>query len=287
MVAALDGVAVKLDRAAEHLETIHSGFRQFIEVDLENRTSQVGDIDPHQTGWQFIRWGKVPAPDPRLGAILGDFVHNVRSALDQTIWQLVKANGCTPERTTQWPVSETEGQWRNDITHRDIDNRGPAPTAGLSNDAFELVRQFQPFQAGKKLRSKDPLLILHRLSNEDKHRTLHAAASYPAELAADTRVIPSGYVALTSVQGPRQPILISEGAILVRYKLRKVHWPPPEGVVVQVCAPSMGLQLAFTADGEPVATLGHLVLMLDRARAVHVAALALPELTLCAAAPGE
>jgi hypothetical protein len=159
MGIAQDGVAIKLDRAAEHLEAIDSGFRQFIEVDLENRTSQVADIDPDERGWQFIKWGKVPTPDPRLGAVLGGFVHNVRSALDQTIWQLVKANGCTPERTTQWPVSETEGQWRNDITHRDVAKRGPAPTAGLSNDAFELVRQFQPFRAGKKLRSKDPLLF--------------------------------------------------------------------------------------------------------------------------------
>jgi hypothetical protein len=56
---------------------------------------------------------------------------------------------------------------------------------------------------------------------------------------------------------------------------------------VQVCAPSMGMQLAFTADGEPVATLGHLILMLDRARAVHTAALALPELSPRTAATGE
>ncbi|MDQ1742189.1 MAG: hypothetical protein QOE23_528 [Pseudonocardiales bacterium] len=279
MVAALDGVAIKLDRAAEHFETLDAGLRQFIELELSNSSRLVRDIDPDERGWQFLKWGSVPEPDRRLGAILGDFVHNVRSALDQTMWQLVKANGATPGKHTQWPVSETEGQWRVDITERDVSKLGPAPTAGLSNDAFELVRQFQPFQAGRRLRSKDPLLLLHRLSNVDKHRTMHVAASYPVEVLPNMRITPAGYLELTSVQAPTRPILISEGAILVRFKLRKVRWPPSEGVVVQVQAPGIGLQLAFTLDGEPIATLGHLDEMLTKARSVHAAALALPELT--------
>lgn len=277
MVAALDGVAIKLDRAAEHLEAINAGLRDYVEVKLNNRFGLDGEVDPDETGWQFITWGSsIPPPDPRLGAVLGDFVHNVRSGLDQIVWQLVKANGGNPDRT-QWPVSVTENQWRNDVTHRDPD-WGPAPTAGLSDDALELVRQFQPFQARRRLRLKDPLLLLQRLSNVDKHRTLHIAICY-AELDPNVTITPSGYLAFTAIRRPRKPITLTEGAEILRYKLRKVRWPPPEGVIVEVNPPSFGVQLAFASEGDAVvATLGHLEPLLDKARAIHAAALALPEL---------
>lgn len=44
--------------------------------------------------------------------LVGDYVHNVRSALDHVVWQLVIANRGAPGRHTQFPIALTEKHWR-------------------------------------------------------------------------------------------------------------------------------------------------------------------------------
>lgn len=61
---------------------------------------------------EIVFTGRVLHPPPlRLGVIVGDLVHNVRSALDHLVWQLVLANAQQPTRATQFPVCSKREQW--------------------------------------------------------------------------------------------------------------------------------------------------------------------------------
>ncbi len=275
----LKGAAVKLARAGEHLETINAALRSFIEVELNN-SMMLSGMDPENPGWQIVSWATpVPEADPRIGAILGDFVHNVRSALDQLMWSLVAASGGKAGNHTHWPIIETDGQWRNSITNRPA-TEGFPPTHGITDDALQLVKSFQPLTRGRKGRSNAPLMQLLRLSNEDKHRTLHASLGVPVQIPALT-IEPPGYVAIVSAQTVQRPIPVKEGAPLFRVKLRQITWPPPEGVEVRMKMPKgVGIAACFyKADGTYVAAAEHLTLMLDEAVTILEAFARRPEFT--------
>lgn len=271
----LAGVGLKLDRAKVHLKAINTAVKTFIEVDLYN-TQRFSSIDALDRQWQDITWDTPPNINPSIGTVLGDFVHNVRSALDQLIFRLVEANGNNPGGHTQWPVSETEGKWRDDIVERNVQDRGLPPTSGLSDEAFKLVRDFQPFSRDK-LGSAHPLFRLHRLSNEDKHRTLHTGWPLLTEGPFGLRLEPRGYLAFTKVQKPEKPMPIKDGTPFIRVKVRRIAWPPPEGVQVKVEFDSMGVAIDFYAADRHIAAVDQLAPMLKEGRSILAAALALPE----------
>jgi hypothetical protein len=271
----LSGVDVKLRRAAVHLDIIHAAALNFVNVELSrNQERHTTEEDPNDPSWMLLRWSKVPAIDPLLGAVLGDFVHNVRSALDQLMYSLVKLNGEEPGRHTFWPVFETQDQWRDNITKRKP-KRGPAPAAGASEDAFRLVERWQPFQRGDGA-SVAPLLRLHNLWNVDKHRTLHAAVGVPSQVHDLPTVAPTGYLEITEAQAPVRPIPIQEGAVLLRFRTRELK-PLPEGQQLRLTPPPIGVAVTFYAENEFIIGVEHLAPMLVDAREVYAGALELPE----------
>jgi hypothetical protein len=172
MPADLTGVDTKLKRAQHHLNAINTSARYFVKRKLFKPPADFipPKLDLLNEDWQVIRWYGV-TPSPLIwGAMLGDFAHNVRSALDQLMWALVLANNGTPDIHTQFPVAESDAKWRDDITERNIPDRGLPPTYGLSDEALALVYDFQPFNRvprGKAVTA--PFYKLLRLSNEDKH----------------------------------------------------------------------------------------------------------------------
>jgi hypothetical protein len=273
----LRGVWIKLVRAADHLDAIDTAARHFIEVELKD-TVKLSKINPLDADWQEVRWESVPEVDPMLGAILGDFAHNVRSALDQLMWSVVLACGGEPGSHTYWPITESEAQWRDRITHRNIKEVGPPPTSGITEDALQLVEEFQPWVLEPRRPREAPLMRLSRLSNEDKHRTLHLGAAIPVTYDARPVIEPRGYLAFEKLRLSPQFSPIEEGAIFARLKFRRISWPPPEGVKVYMKAPRTGYALAFsTADGKRVGIVSDLILMLAAAGSIVEAFEELPE----------
>lgn len=278
----LRGVSVKLDRAQHHLDCIDSAVREYAEVELPNAVREAasqGQVDLLNRGWQTIRWRGDPSADPMLGAVLGDFVHNVRSALDQLIWILVLANGGSPgDRHTHFPAAESEKKWRADITERNVQERGPAPTHGLSDDALKLVFEAQPFRLARKARVRAPLRLLLTLSNEDKHRMLYAAASFPTGAVREIRYDPPGYVLIHTVRYPQQPAPIKDGAELADVKVSMIR---PPGQTEMHLSFTLPVNVAFFSGGSGkfAVSFDELGPMLDDARQVTGAASRLPEIS--------
>jgi hypothetical protein len=95
--------------------------------------------------------------------LVGEVVHNLRSALDQTIY----AAAANPSRKHQFPIVSQEREWPGQRDRR---------LRTVPAEVVEIVEAIQPFHAEPPLTSERNLLaLLARLSNADKHRLLHTA----------------------------------------------------------------------------------------------------------------
>jgi hypothetical protein len=265
----LAGINAKLDRAQEHLDAIDAAVDRFAR-DERNADPVFDNLDLAKE-WQILRWQHVQPTPLVWGAMLGDYVHNVRGALDHLMWLLVLRNGGQPGNWTHFPISETEAQWRVNVVERDVGTHGNPPTEGITDEAFALVEEFQPFRRGAML------LPLLRISNTDKHRLLHAAQIYMESKARDLMIVPRGYYAISRVRFAPRPIMVENGAEIAKVKLRAIGDPPPDlkmGVEFK-----MMLHLDFRAEGKPVAQHRDLQPMLNLVREIIAAASDLSEIS--------
>ena len=113
-------------------------------------------------------------PIPReWGLLVGDFAHNMRSALDHLAYQLVVAGGGTPSVRTQFPILVESSGWEG--------RQGRERLDGAATRHVEIVESLQPYHRTDLHGSRsvwgampDPLAVLAFLNNEDKDRALHA-----------------------------------------------------------------------------------------------------------------
>lgn len=169
------GYVHKFQRAVTHLNAITNEVGDFIATGLHAPVS--GEVEATDDGWIIIRPGAInPAPGV-WNLYLGDFLNNARASLDYLVYDLVRANHCDPAKHTAFPICETEGKWKDDITERDTRSRGPSPISGVSKDVQRVIHDEQPLRhKTDKLRKNDDLMHLLRMSNTDKHRRLHISA---------------------------------------------------------------------------------------------------------------
>lgn len=161
----LDGARPKVDRADEHRaalaeETSHDREENWLPISAE--------IDD-ASGLCLVRISAEPNfPVVRWGLMIGDVVHNLRSALDHLAWQIAHENGKSPgnPRQVQFPIADTATAFRSSSALQQID---PA--------YWPRVEAFQPYTpitgpdrwSGPPIH---PLALLRDLSNEDKHRVV-------------------------------------------------------------------------------------------------------------------
>lgn len=102
-------------------------------------------------------------PPARLGALLGDIVHNLRSSLDHVVHQLImEQTGKEPTyRTYEFPIFCHENQFDETLNRKLRD---------VSDEAVELIKDVQPFQSDPPKAS--PLHTLQDLSTIDRHSLL-------------------------------------------------------------------------------------------------------------------
>jgi hypothetical protein len=96
----LSGVLVKIDRAKTHLYDFEAHIRP---IQAACREAIVREHDEQRSEHVF-RFDRVPAVPTILSAIIGDAIHNLRVSLDHLAWQLVIADGGTPNEDTTFPI---------------------------------------------------------------------------------------------------------------------------------------------------------------------------------------
>ena len=217
----LDGVLAKYDRAKEQFDEFLGEVDAWFNSDPEPHFSR-GYFDTKN--WEWVERFQIREhPPARLGVLLGDSIHNLRSALDHLIWQVTILDGATPDDATQFPIaSKSKSQF-----DRMADRRIP----GLRAKHRALVKRVQPYHAGNRAHAH-PLSVLAALSNTDKHRIVNPTYSFIAgDSARELKRLVEGY------RGSGHPpavefLLAKQGQGLVhgtpwlRIKFPKTQEPP-------------------------------------------------------------
>jgi len=153
-------IRLKLSRAEKHLCDLDAAIRFFCESKpyrISVKPHPVAEIDYVRLFVESVT--PVPA---EIGLIIGDAVHNLRSALDHLAFQLVLANGKTPVTTTEFPISDPAKQYTPAFESRKIES--------VPSKAKDIFRSIQPAHTGDMT-----LWNLQTLDIADKHRLLITA----------------------------------------------------------------------------------------------------------------
>lgn len=167
MTALTPGIQAKLDRAEKHLDCLDELIGTYLDGDPYRVVGNEGTEGGYHYWAIFLEVERFP-PDELWGPIIGDAVHNLRSALDHVAWNFATdaARRETPRRI-EFPVflddpaedPEVRGAFRKRINC-------------LRPECHAVVDGAQPY---KTRDSHHPLWILQGLWNTDKHRVLHTA----------------------------------------------------------------------------------------------------------------
>ncbi|MGA9876059.1 MAG: hypothetical protein WBQ21_09640 [Solirubrobacteraceae bacterium] len=281
------GYRLKLRRAKEHLDSIDVEARAFTEHNLDAAVP----FDPQpEDEWTIIRRGTVEPPHPRWGTILGDFIHNTRSALDNLVCAMILRND--PSNGLEhayFPAYEGWKKWDAEIASRDRDTRGPAPTDGMTPDVLAAIEESQPYHIkSAAARRRAPLLLLQTASNLDKHRTIHATSIeiaprdiFPGELCA----IPSGFFQLRKAKTAAPGTPVETGAEIGRAKVRVINAPPPDvevgvytraAIAIRFSVEGRTFKLLHTQVWEMLGAAWRAVLRAEHAAGINIAWFPLP-----------
>lgn len=170
VAASLGGPIAKLDRAKTHFQALNKSIGAFKRSKTHDFV--VTKFDPN-TGEKVVQLKILKEPkNPEWGLLLGDMVHNLRSALDHLVWQLVILNGEKPRRQNQFPIIGTENEYWKVPKNRSESVRDRM-LLGVSEPHRTFIDLVQPFNA-RSDPSGTALAVLSWISNADKHRVVHA-----------------------------------------------------------------------------------------------------------------
>jgi hypothetical protein len=141
----------------------------------------IGD-NPNATTHHFydqhnvhVLWAEVNAQPLIWGVMIGNIVHNLRSALDHLVWELVKANGEQPRSGpggNQFPILDHKPPAGFDVAMRKSRLRG------IHLWDRQKIATMQPYRRPYHIPiANNPLLFLAGLSNTDKHRFIVTTAT--------------------------------------------------------------------------------------------------------------
>lgn len=194
MSGSLEGPQAKVGRAVEHYRTLKDDFHGGFDHKRRAVTSE-----PHRDGLEYrFRVGKVEPIDPAMALVLGDAYYNLRSALDQLVFQLHvrRYRGKVPkdaEEESAFPIWEKSwgrptSQWR-EIKRLGRPERTKIewlqPYHGVDDTTWPRPKTFIG-QLRLGLRDLNELNVI------DKHRQLHLCNYMPTAVPVPSFLIPYG-----------------------------------------------------------------------------------------------
>ncbi len=165
MDASLEGVKLKIARAAEHLEELSKEVKDYLDSQPYEVVAEARQEDNPLLVCKVHR-----QPPLRLSLLLGDFLHNLRSSLDHLAWQLVLASDGTPETLTSFPIYARRRKYKEFKKKNDT---ASGVVGEISEKAARLVEKAQPYNNEDGTPPEDLLWILNKLNNIDKHGQLN------------------------------------------------------------------------------------------------------------------
>lgn len=149
-----DGAKLKIERANHHIGDLERQFAAFVEAHPHTLSIQSNP----QTGQPTVRIRFSADPPKTLALIVGDAIHNLRTALDHMTWELVGRDGGTQNRYLKLPTGDNRINFE-------------AACRGIktpSQSIIDLFLSLEVFPTGKG----ESLYATHLLDNADKHTVI-------------------------------------------------------------------------------------------------------------------
>jgi hypothetical protein len=173
----LDGCREKQRRGLKHLRDLDSAIADWLgEPGVEPSPYRLsGEFRPESGEYVFTGELLKRSDEAELlwGVILGDALHNLRSALDHLVAQLVLLN--TGKRSTSanaFPICDTRATYLS-IGKKGEPSKRDTALRGVSDTHKALIDEMQPYRTRIPPGALHPLSTLRDLSNRDKHRLVH------------------------------------------------------------------------------------------------------------------
>ena len=219
------GCLLKMRRAEKHFQELQDAVKAFVGSDPYAVVNEPDAKPNHHVARLKIE----RQPPPELSPIIGDIIHNARSALDHLVWLLVKKAGNNPTDRkasgrpqfpifTKNPFDPATEQWKN------AKGTWDSYTKGLDRVDVGIIKRMQPYSSpfGPDLH---PLARLNELSNWDKHRELHFVGQVGVVMGTRRLEGVSPGAAIKPYWFLPEPKVLEEGTIIARYE----GGPVPEG----------------------------------------------------------
>jgi hypothetical protein len=158
---------LRLEWALHHLQSLEAKVSRWV----EKRPYRLWTKFDPKSGKNLI-WAEVlEQPPAQLGLIIGDYLHNLRSALDNLAYELALAyyRGSLPSDIASGSGFPLFGDMQQ------FTDKGRDMIRGIHPDAKTIIEGLQPYYGGKGVR----LAALNKLSNRDKHRLPHVTLAVP------------------------------------------------------------------------------------------------------------
>ena len=153
----LEGINAKLQRVQDQIEQLSRDIASSCET---LRLSFSEELRPDVGDRIWIFRGETPVVPIEYSVRLGEIVYNLRSSLDQLIWQLVHANYKAPSHRNEFPIFDDESRFNNVVKTK---------LAGVSQQSLARIKKMQPFTGNEKWSA---LKTVHSVCNIDKHRSV-------------------------------------------------------------------------------------------------------------------
>jgi hypothetical protein len=192
-VGRIDGIRLKVERAKKHVFDMDAAIRSFCESKPYTIGAKPHSVPAIQRTTLYIASVK-PIPG-HIALIIGDAVHNLRSALDHLAWQLVEAGGGTPNPHTYFPIF-----YGSDGPHKYASAVGSGEIKKMPVGAEKLINSVQPYLTGD-----NTLWLINELDRVDKHRLVITVGSLLTAWQ-----VSSGGMIIPFPQNPRPLVLDDE-----------------------------------------------------------------------------
>lgn len=163
----------KVERAIEQLQALNTEV-----LELRKRPNPFTQVVQREIDGSHHIFRLYPAWEPgaqgRWAVIVGEIVHDLRSALDHLVWEGIQLSDGKPDRDHAFPFRKSEpsegfAQWATRTWRSKDGRKRHGKLYGLDEAAIELIERCQPYQGGDT-----PKLLAHldALWQCDKHRML-------------------------------------------------------------------------------------------------------------------
>jgi hypothetical protein len=202
-VASATGARAKAERAEKHFDELVTVVQRFRDSEPYEIVPKIEAATGHRVGYARE---KTPFPATCVSLIVGDVLHNLRSALDLLYCDLVRANGKTVKKEDAFPICGSPKKFKSLL---------PQIRRRVADPAAKAIEELKPYKGGNEAYWR-----LHQLDITDKHRLLLTAVLSVHEIDQTVGAIttPEGMrqAAFRISIKPSELIRVYDGAEIVR-----------------------------------------------------------------------